>query len=60
MKEVFNWIANIIESCNNDFHFEAVDILIELFSIRYNDVETTLRLTIKREEKWNAIHTILS
>ena len=28
------WIENIIQSCTDDFHFEAIDKLIELYHER--------------------------
>ena len=30
-KDVFEWIVKIIDTCNNDFHFEGVDNLINLY-----------------------------
>lgn len=55
----FEWISKIIESCNNDFHFNAVDILIELFWQKHLDGDLRTQLMILRENKWNEIHSIL-
>jgi hypothetical protein len=55
----FNWISNIINTCNNDFHFEAVDKLIELFYIKFLDGEMRTELDAQRQVKWNEIHDIL-
>ena len=35
--EVFDWIVRIVETCQNDFHFDCADKLIELFYIRFNN-----------------------
>lgn len=54
-----NWIMSIISSCNNDFHFEAVDTLIELFEARHKNEPLTTALQLWRMQHWNHIHTIL-
>ena len=56
---VFEWIKKIIETCNNDFHFEAVDKLIELFNDKFNDEDSLIELRLMKEQKWNDIHGIL-
>lgn len=53
------WIIKIIESCNDDFQFEAVDRLIALHQERFNNEEEFLELSLKRAEKWNLIHGII-
>jgi hypothetical protein len=55
----YNWISNIINTCNNQFHFEAVDKLIELFYQKYADGNLRTELDIQRNNKWNEIHNIL-
>ena len=57
--ENYNWISKIIESCNNDFHFAAVDTLIELFWQKHIDGDLRTELMIQRTNKWNEIHSIL-
>ena len=57
---IHQWIVRIIETCNNDFHFESVDKLIELFFDRFKDDELTLELRILRKQKWDDIHNILN
>ena len=59
-KAIFEWIEKVIATCNNDFHFEGVDRLIELFNERYNDPEQTLMLQLLKVRKWNEIHVILT
>ena len=59
MNNIYEWIIRIIETCNNDFHFEAVDKLILLFFEKYQDEAKKLELEILRTNKWNEIHHIL-
>jgi hypothetical protein len=58
-QNIYDWIKKIIETCNNDFHFESVDRLIELFYEKYLDGEMRTELNIVRQNKWNEIHNIL-
>jgi len=53
------WIANIIESCTDDFHFEAIDKLIELYQEKTKDEDFTSDLKMLRAKKWNEIHAIV-
>jgi hypothetical protein len=48
---IHNWLLKIIETCNNDFHFEAVDKLIELFYEKEKDESLTDELKIARTNK---------
>jgi hypothetical protein len=57
--KIYEWIVNIINSCRDDFHFEAVDNLIELFLEREKDEDLYLQLKGLRKNKWNEIHYIL-
>jgi hypothetical protein len=59
MIEVYDWVAKIINTCQDDFHFDCVDKLIELFFARYGDVDKRDELIIIRNDKWNSIHAIL-
>ena len=59
MEDAYTWVYHIIESCNNDFHFECADVLISLFSVKYGDAEKVSGLESLRQNKWNAVHTIL-
>lgn len=54
-----NWIIQIIDSCNNDFHFDAVDRLIELFYEREKNEALKVELMLLKQKKWNEIHNIL-
>jgi len=58
-QSIYNWIIRIIETCNNDFHFESVDKLVELFYEKFLDGELRTDLQIKRQYKWDEIHSIL-
>lgn len=60
MQNDFNWISNIIQSCTNSFHFQAVDKLIELFEARYHNSEATTGLKQIRQNKFNDQHLILN
>lgn len=59
MEKSFAWLTNIIESCNNDFHFSCADVLISLFKLKYGDDDLITRLDELRNQKWNSIHGIL-
>lgn len=59
MRELFDWICTIIKSCTDEFHFEAVDKLIELFLEKTKDKELAEQLKLQRAIKWNEIHGIV-
>ncbi len=59
MKNTYTWVYNIIESCNNDFHFDCADVLISLFNVKYGDTDNVSELRLLRQNKWNAVHAIL-
>ena len=59
MEETYTWVYNIIESCNNDFHFDCADVLISLYNIKYGDTDRVLGLKLLRQNKWNSVHSIL-
>jgi len=59
MEQTYTWVYNIIESCNNDFHFDCADALISLYDIKYGDTDRVLGLKSLRQNKWNAVHSIL-
>jgi hypothetical protein len=59
MEDTYTWVYNIIESCNNDFHFDCADLLITLFHTKYGDDEKVSGLKLLRQNKWNTVHTIL-
>ena len=58
--DIFEWISRIIDTCNNDFHFEGVDRLIALYFEREKNDEKRVELESLKIKKWNAIHHILS
>jgi hypothetical protein len=59
MEQTFTWTYRVIKSCNNDFHFDCADALINLFASKYGDSEMVLQLKELRENKWVSIHGIL-
>jgi len=59
MEETYNWVFNIIDSCNNDFHFDCAYVLISLFKIKYGDSDKIAELGSLWQTKWNAVHAIL-
>jgi hypothetical protein len=54
-----DWILKIIDSCTDDFQFEAVDKLIDLYYEKYKNEEDFLELSLARAKKWNDIHLII-
>ncbi len=58
-RNLYEWIAKIIDTCNHDFHFEAVDNLINLYYERVKDDNKKVELELLRQNKWNEIHFIL-
>ena len=54
-----DWILKIIDSCTDDFQFEAVDKLIDLYYEKYKNEEDFLELSLFRAKKWNDIHLII-
>lgn len=57
---IFEWICRIIDTCNNDFHFEAIDRLIALYFEREKDESKVIELETLKIRKWNEIHHILN
>lgn len=55
----FDWICRIIETCVNQFHFDGVDRLIELFMDNFKDEQRTMILKDLRHQKFNEVHNIL-
>jgi len=58
--EIALWIENIIQSCTDDFHFEAVDRLITLYNERQKDEDSYNDLVSSRTKKWNDMHGIIA
>ena len=59
MEDTYTWVYQIIESCNNDFHFDCVVVLISVYNIQYADTDRVLALRLLLENKWNSVHSIL-
>jgi hypothetical protein len=60
LDNIFDWISKIILTCNNDFHFEAVDKLISLYYEREKNEEKHYELIALKIQRWNEIHCILT
>jgi hypothetical protein len=59
MSNIKDWIIKIIDSCNDDFQFEAVDKLIDLHYAKFKIEDEFLELSIHRAKRWNEIHSII-
>lgn len=57
---IFDWVSRIIDNCTHDFHFDAVDRLIDLYYERVKDEPKYLELKLMKKVKWDEIHNILS
>jgi hypothetical protein len=58
-QDIHQWISSIINSCTDDFHFEGVDKLIEIFNEKFKNESLTIDLQTQRAIKWNDIHAIV-
>ncbi len=58
--EAYEWICRIIETCNHQFHFEAVERLVILYGEIYKDSKGTYALEMISAKKFNEIHNILT
>jgi len=52
----FDWIVRIIDTCNNDFHFESVDNLIELYYLKTGNEDKYIDLQLIRIQKYKLVH----
>ncbi len=59
MEKTYVWTYNVIRSCNNDFHFDCADALINLFEQKYGETDMVFQLKQLRETKWVSVHGIL-
>jgi hypothetical protein len=57
---IYDWVAKIISTCTHDFHFEAVDRLLELYYEREKDDVKLTELRMLKKIKWDEIHNILN
>lgn len=55
----YEWICRIIETCNNQFHFDGIDRLIELFGENFKDENKVVLLKNIRNQKFAEVHNIL-
>lgn len=51
IRKIFKWIVNIIDSCENSFHLEAAEKIIELFYEKTKEHELTMQLKVLRKDK---------
>lgn len=60
MEQTYTWTYNVIRSCNNDYHFDCADALIQLFANKYGEQSDHVQeLKMLRAHKWVSIHGIL-
>jgi len=60
-QEAYNWIKKVIDSCENTFHFDGADALIELFVKRHpEETNLIMFLQTQRSERFKKVHSILS
>lgn len=60
MEQTYTWTCNVIRSCNNDYHFDCADALIDLFARKYGAAShQVMQLKMLRADKWFAVHGIL-
>ena len=52
----FDWIVRIIDTCNNDFHFESIDNLIELYYLKTGNEDKYINLQLIRIQKYKLVH----
>lgn len=57
---IYDWVARIIATSNNSFHFDAVDKLIDLYYERERDEAKHIELKILKKIRWDEVHNILS
>lgn len=57
---IYDWVARIIATSNNSFHFDAVDKLIDLYFERERDEAKYTELKLLKKIRWEEIHNILS
>lgn len=56
---IYDWMCRIIDTCYHDFHFEAIDRLIDLYFEREKDEQKRTELLMRKKKKWDEIHFIL-
>ena len=57
---IYDWVARIIATSTNPFHFDAVDKLIDLYYEREKDEDKHVDLLLLKKSRWEEIHNILS
>ena len=54
----YEWVVNAIESSNNPFHIEGCRKLIDLFHVKFNDLQKQDELLLMLHDKSNTIYYI--
>ena len=52
VQESYVWLYGVIASCSTRFHFDCVDILIELFKVKYpeNPEMRSMLIDLRRDK----------
>jgi hypothetical protein len=56
-EDVFQWVWNIISSCNTIDQYRATSKLIKLFQAQYNDRDLIIMLKNRRMMMWDQLTT---
>lgn len=56
----YNWVQKLIDSCTNDFQFDGIDNIIELYHAKHKNTSLYMCLLEQRTAHWNTIHSILN
>ena len=56
-EDVFQWVWNIISSCNTIDQYIATSKLIKLFQAQYNDKDLIIMLKNRRMMMWDQLTT---
>jgi hypothetical protein len=56
-EDVFQWVWNIISSCNTIDQYSATSKLIKLFQAQYNDRDLIIMLKNRRMMMWDQLTT---
>jgi hypothetical protein len=56
-EDVFQWVWNIISSCNAIDQYRATSKLIKLFQAQYNDRDLIIMLKNRRMMMWDQLTT---
>jgi len=60
ISDIQEWIERVIDSCNNTFHFEVVQIMIYKFNALCKNESQRVELQDYFNIKYNSVHGILT